>query len=297
MLKKKYVLYGLSILFSRGIEYLVILFLAKYLNTSEFGEFEYYKRWIELGAVFLSFGFPVLIQTYTKTNIEKDDFLIIGFAIVLSLSLALVIPLSWMGLIWLVPALFFYAFFYHGGSILQSYHIVRKTPSFITKYKISIAVAISILTVFFALYSSNKSFSLVYALSFMLVPCLIYFVILLKGKLHFKHLLAKLKEYEKVFEKMIFVVLESVFNIAFLFSDVILVEYYSNSLTSFEVVANYSFPLTISSSLMMISMSIVQMDIEELKTNQGYIKTLSKKLDVFLLLGAVALVSFILCND
>jgi len=296
MLKLKYIWYGFSILLSRGIEYVVILFLAKTLSVTEYGEFEYYKRWVELGSVLLSFGFPVLIQTYTNTNTQKDYFLMLGLLFSGLTSALLVYPLHYFNVLFLLPSLFFYSCFYHGGSILQSYQIVRFSATYVSTYKIIVALVLSLLTLFFSGFILRKGLSLIYASSVLVIPGIIYFLYVKFKDFELKDFKFKLNELWSILNSMLYVILESAFNIAFIYTDVLLLEYL---VSDKKIVASYSFPLTISGTLMVVAMSIVQMDIEELKNNHHYISKLAKKVDFLLVIAilSLAVIYYLMINN
>ncbi|HLV24118.1 MAG TPA: hypothetical protein VKY36_05000, partial [Moheibacter sp.] len=139
-LNKKYIFYGGSIVVSRGLEYIVLFFAAHFLSKNDYGELEYYKKFVEVGSNILAFGFPALILSYTKSKESKVYFYLLSILFVLGLCLLFSI-LGFYDPIWflLIPALTFYALYFNGG-IAQSYQIVHLGSNYASLYKTIISI-------------------------------------------------------------------------------------------------------------------------------------------------------------
>src|SRR5690606_27518201 len=86
LLNKNYIFYGGSIVISRGLEYFVLFFAAHYMTKDQYGELEYYKKFVEVGSSVIAFGFPALILSYTKSKESKIYFYLLSILFVLSLG-------------------------------------------------------------------------------------------------------------------------------------------------------------------------------------------------------------------
>ena len=113
----KYLFYASSIIVSRGLEYFVLFYAALYLSKDAYGELEFYKKIIELGAVGLAFGLPSLLLTYTKSQNSKTYLNLLGVLFVLMLSIIL-IPVLWiLDYQFLIIPILFHAIFFNNGII------------------------------------------------------------------------------------------------------------------------------------------------------------------------------------
>ena len=122
---KKYLFYGSSILFSRGVEYLILFFAPLMLSKQDYGELEFYKRIIEFSSTILVFGLPTLLVTYSKSYRSKTYLLIFSLVVIISLSMLTIPFLYYLNYLFLLIPILFYAIFFSNG-VLQMYFLVAK---------------------------------------------------------------------------------------------------------------------------------------------------------------------------
>ena len=275
-LNRHYLLYGLSIIFSRGLELAVMFFAAKFLIKSVYGELEYYKKVLELGGVFLSFGFPTLILTYTRSKASKIYLLLFATIFVVVLSL-LIWPILWY-LHWsdLWASFLFYALFFTGG-IYPVYVLVRKGSDAASFYKIGLALLFYSGVVFYILYSSAPSFSFVYTSRLLMLPAA---VLLISEWIRNPIVWRFFRKYTRLFIRLLSgslaVFLSNFTNMMFLYTDIFIIKWLSSH-PGLEI-ADYGFSLNVANILMLIPFTLVQADIEIIKTDRTYFKILHKKI-------------------
>lgn len=298
LLNKKYLIYGGSIIISRGLEFFVI-FLAAYLFTkNEYGEFEYYKKNIEILAVFLSFGFPSLLISYTKSKESKFYFFIISFFIISLLGVFIFIIAYFFNIKLLILSSIFYAIFFTGG-IIQSYILIMYNSNYTSFYKIIISIVFYIITIILITKFSIKESSFIYSCIILLpISYIIISIYFFKYKINFK----KLKHYFRLFKKLIigsFTMLISDFaNILFLYTDIFIIKYLSESPNT--EIANFSFSLNICSILLIIPTTIIQVNIEFLKTKgKNVLKIISNQINILIIICSIILIIiyYILVNS
>lgn len=288
---KKYLLYGSSIIIGRGLEYVVLLFAAHYLTKTAYGDLEFYKKIIELATVFLTFGFPTLILSYTKSKESKRYFTLISLIFVLALSI-LFLPLFYFSgyLIILVP-LCFAAICFNNG-ILPPFILVSYGSNVASYYKIIISILFYSLTFAFV-FSSKPEFSFVYT-GYILLPITLVFIVLKRKMFPIKY--GVLLKYWKLFKAMLLrsftLVLSNFANIAFLYTDILIIKFLSEE-PNIEI-ADYSFSLNIANALILVPMTMVQVDIEKLKLNKKYLNTLNYRIIALVLLGSLGLIGLFL---
>jgi len=289
-LNKKYILYGSSIIFVRTLEMLVLFFAAHYLDKENYGSLEYYKKVIEVGASFLSFGFPALILSYTRGENSKKYFYYLSLFFVLLLSFALFPILYHYRLQFLLIPLLFYAIFFTGG-ITQSYLLVQWGSNKVSFYKMLISLGFYLLVAVQVYYYHVSAFAFVYPSYFLLPPMLIGVGYLYKQQ---KIVVRKLKQYGRLFYRLLassFTLVVSNFaNLMFLYTDIFIIKLLSDQANT--DIANYSFSLNIANALMLIPFTLVQVNIEKLKKSSSVIKKLNKKITLLLILTALFLLVF-----
>lgn len=288
LLHKKYLIYGSSILFSRGLEYAVLFFAAHHLSKYDYGELEYYKKVIEVGSSVFAFGFPALILSYTKSRDSKNYFFLLGLLFVLFVAAVAAIFFSFFSWLFLIVPFVFYAIFFTGG-IAQSYFLVRKGSNYASYYKMAISLLFYGL-VFVSIYYYNVAgYAYVYS-NYVLFPFSFLFVALLFNRE--KIIWKKVKRYWGLFKKLLIssftLVVSNFANMMFLYTDIFLIKLLSNNAN--VDIANYSFALNIGSMLLLIPMTLVQVDIEKLKFNFNYVQELNKKITVVVIIAAAILV-------
>src|SRR5690606_37849627 len=106
-----------------------------------------------------------------------------------------------------------------------------------------------------------------------------------------KILWQKVKRYWKLFKKLLLssftLVVSNFANMMFLYTDIFLIKLLSDNAN--VDIANYSFALNIGNMLLLIPMTLVQVDIEKLKNNYGYVRELNKKIIILVIILALAL--------
>lgn len=298
LFQKNYIFYGGSIVISRGLEYFVLFFAAGYLTKESYGELEFYKKIIEVGSNVLAFGFPALILSYTKSKESKVYFYILSIAFVLLLMAVLSLAGFYQPILFLlIISMAFYGLFFTGG-IAQSYQIVHLGSNYASLYKIVISIlfygAVFGLIYFFQV----KGKAYVYPSLILLPLVLIYsYFDLRKTNVNF----SKLRKYWRLFRKLLLnsftLVVSNFANYMFLYTDIFIIKLLSKNANT--EIADFSFALNVASILLLISMTLIQVDIEKLKNKASYFKVLNKRiLFSTLLLSSVLIIGyFILINN
>lgn len=297
LLHKNYLIYGGSILFSRGLEYAVLFFAAHYLTKNDYGELEFYKKLIEVVSSVLAFGFPILLLSYTRSRESKLYFYILSILFVIGLStISIFIGLFYADWLILLPALIFFALFFTGG-IAQSYQLVQNGSNYASIYKM--AVAFLFYTAMFVLiyFYNVKGKAFIYP-SYLLLPIAILFsyVTISATKINF----GKVRRYWKLFRGLLSssftLVISNFSSMMFLYIDILVIKLIS--LSPNAEIAEFSFGLNVASILLIVANTLVQVDIEKLKNQRGYLNILNKKiltltlsLALFLLIGYYLLIN------
>jgi O-antigen/teichoic acid export membrane protein len=287
VLNKNYLIYGSSIVFSRGLEYVVLFFAAYYLTKEDYGELEFYKKVIEVGSSVLAFGFPALILSYTKSKNSKAHFFLLAILFVLGLGLLLGLFFSFTPWLFLVVPFVFYALFFTGG-ITHSYLLVQKGSDYASYYK-SIVSVLFYLIIFISIYSFGvKGKAFVYV-NYVLLPALLIYTFFQLKKQRF--ISYRIKKYWRLFKGLLLssfsLVVSNFANLMFLYTDIFIIKLLSKNAN--VDIANYSFALNIAVILMLIPLTLVQVDIEKLKINKNYAVSLNKKITLLLIPTAFAL--------
>lgn len=288
LLHKNYLIYGSSILFSRGLEYAVLFFAAHQLSKYDYGELEYYKKVIEVGSSVFAFGFPALILSYTKSRDSKNYFFLLGILFVLFVAVVGAIFFSFFNWLFLIIPFVFYAIFFTGG-IAQSYFLVSSGSSYASFYKMAISILFYGLVFISIYYFDASGYAYVYVNYILLPLSLIHAALLFYRE---KIIWKKLKRYWGLFKKLLFssftLVVSNFANMMFLYTDIFIIKILSAN--SNIDIANYSFALNIGNMLLLIPMTLVQVDIEKLKSNFGYFRELNKKIVFLVIVSSLMLV-------
>lgn len=281
-------LYGGSIIATRALEYVVLFFAASFLPKEQYGELEYYKKVIEVGATVFAFGFPALIISYTKSEESKQYFFVLGglFVVLLAIVAGPILGLFNWG--FLVVPFVFYALFFNGG-ITPAYLLVRKGSDYASYYKIVISVFFYVVILISIRYFEVTSLAYV-VVNYILFPIALLYIMLLVWREHLS--LNKIKRYWQLFKKLLVssftLVVSNFANLMFLYTDIFILKILSTK-ADLEI-ADFSFALNIANLLLFIPLTLVQVDIEKLKKSVGYLKTLNKKIIVLVLFTALLLV-------
>ena len=137
----------------------------------------------------------------------------------------------------------------------------------------------------------NPEYSFVYVNYILLPPFLLGFLYFF-----YKRGLLKLKliKYWRLFKKLILgsfsIVISNFVNITFLYMDILIIKLLSEN-ENVEI-ADYSFSLNISNALLLIPLTLVQVDIEKLKKNHKHDAILNKRIIYLSLLITLLLFLF-----
>lgn len=288
LIHKKYILYGSSIILTKGLEILLLFYAAHHFSKADYGSLEYYKKVIEVGAGFFAFGFPALILSYTKSQNSKIYFYFLSILFVLVLGLVSLPFLSFFQWGILLIPFVFYASFFTGG-ITQSYFLVSKGSNWASTYKISISILFYSLVFVLIYFYQEAQYAFVYPSYFLLPILLLWWASeWKKRKVH----LHKIKKYWRLFSRLLgksFTLVVSNFaDLMFLYTDIFIIKIMSEH--AYTDIANYSFALNFGNMLMLIPLTLIQVDIEKLKKSTDYIKVLHKKILILLILSVLVLV-------
>ena len=277
---KKYIFYALSIVLSRGLEYFVLFYAALYLSKNSYGELEFYKKLIELLAVGLAFGLPSLLLTYTKSKNSKIYLNILSFIFITVLA-AITLPILWIfEYQFLVIPILFHAIFFNNG-VMPVFFITKLGSNKASLYKSATSFLFYTGVFLILLFHPEppKAFVIV---NYYLIGFGIIFLIILFKKYDIK--LNILKKYFSLFKKLLLssltLVVSNFANIMFLYTDIMILKLISN--TPNTDIADYSFALNIANMLILIPLTMVQVDIEKIK-NSINVKELNHKIVKFLL--------------
>ena len=117
---------------------------------------------------------------------------------------------------------------------------------------------------------------------------------LLVSVLKQKIVLIKLKRYWKLFRKLLAssftLVISNFANLMFLYTDIFIIKLISDRAN--EEIANFSFALNVTNMLLLIPLTLVQVDIEKLKQTSSYLKVLNKKIIALVAIASLFLLAF-----
>lgn len=290
LLHKNYLIYGSSILLSRGLEYAVLFFAAHHLSKYDYGELEYYKKVIEVGSSVFAFGFPALILSYTKSRESKNYFFLLGILFVLFIAAIAAIFFSYFNWLFFIVPFVFYAIFFTGG-ISQSYFLVSQGSRYASYYKIIISILFYGVVFISIYYFDIAAYAYIYV-NYILLP--ISFIHVATLFYREKILWQKVKRYWMLFKKLLLssftLVISNFANLTFLYTDVFVIKLLSENPN--VDIANYSFALNIANMLLLIPLTFVQVDIEKLKLMPSYLKELNRKILMLVLAASAFLLGF-----
>lgn len=265
---KKYYFYAASIFLSRGLEYLILLVAPLVLSKQNYGDFEFYKRAIEFSSTILVFGLPTLMITYSKSNQSKTYLLLFSVLIILFLGAMTAPVLYFINYTFLLIPILFYSLFFSNG-ILQMYFLVAKGSNAASLFKILVSIIFYFGVYLGITYTKQPEQAFVTSGSFLFpfgLATLGYLIYSLKPKW------GVLLKYFSLFKKLLIssatVVISTISNMMFMYSDIFILKLLSPN-PSLEI-ADYSFVLNITNTIILIPMTLVQVDIEKIK-NADYL--------------------------
>lgn len=280
-------MYGLSIVFSRGLEYVVLFYAAKYLSKEDYGTLEFYKKIIELGAVALAFGLPSLLLSYTRSSDSKVNFTLLSFLFIVVLSLVITPVLFYFNYQFLLIPILFHAIFFNNG-ILPVYFITNRGSNAAAIYKSVVSVLFYLVVFLLLLLSQEQNLAFVQVNYFVFPLGLIYILkVFWNANINRRFLLNYYRLFKKLLLSSLTLVMSNFANIMFLYTDILIINIISA--TPKTDIADYSFALNVCNMLILIPFTLVQVDIESLK-RKGDVKTLNSKILKSLVLFSLILV-------
>jgi O-antigen/teichoic acid export membrane protein len=287
----RYLMYGGSIIFGRGLEYLLMFYMASYLTKDLYGQYEYYKKIIEFSVTFFSFGIPTLLLTYPKTKESKVNFSFFGLILNTGLVIILYPCFVYFNIELLMIPILFFSLFHYSGSIIQSFNLVFYGSNFSSYYKIVVSIIFNVLI--FLCLSKYNELSLVRSTYFILPVVFIYYCFKYH-QFYKKNYFLNIKRYFRVFMKLLLssftIVFSKFLNFSFLYTDIFIIKLISDSPN--QLIADYAFSLNVANILIIIPLTIAQVEIESLKSNQKLIFKIVKKINTYVIYLAVFLLVF-----
>lgn len=271
----KYFFYASSIIISRGLEYFVLFYAALYLPKDAYGELEFYKKIIELLAVALAFGLPSLLLTYTKKKNSKVYLNILGVLFITFLA-TIVFPLLWaFEFQFIIIPILFHAVFFNNG-VMPVFFITQLGSNKASLYKL-VTSFLFYSGIFLLLLFHPEPEKAFVTINYYLIGIGIVFILgLFKS---YKIKLTFLKRYFSLFKKLLLnsltLVVSNFANIMFLYTDIMIIKLISK--TPNTDMADYSFTLNIANILILMPLTMVQVDIEKIKSSIQ-IKELNNKI-------------------
>ena len=259
----KYFFYASSIIVSRGLEYFVLFYAALYLSKDAYGELEFYKKVIELLAVVLAFGLPSLLLTYTKSKNSKVYLNVLAHFFIAFMALV-VFPILWIfNYQFLIIPILFHAIFFNNG-VMSVFFITQLGSNKASIYK-TVTSFLFYTGVFLLLLFNPEPQKAFVVVNYYLIGIGALFSIIIFRKYQIKRSL--LKGYFKLFKNLLIsslsLVVSNFANVMFLYTDIMILKLISN--TPNVEIANYSFALNITNMIILIPMTLVQVDIEKFK--------------------------------
>lgn len=292
---KKYAFYGLSIFFGKGLEYL-IFFLITYFSEKElYGEFEFYKKIVEFSSTILAFGTPALILTYTKSRNSKIYFYILSLLLCMIISVFGLLISSYFSYHFLMIPILYFATFHYSNSITQSYNLVFHGSSNSSRYKMLFSPVFAIVLLFFFYISEEKEKSLLYTCYPMFIFGTAYLVFETKTKISISF--NELKKYIKPFKRQLgnsfTLVISALANTGFMMTDIFLIKIMEKGEYGSKLIGEYGFALMIANALLIIPMTITNVDIESYKkSNLEFLKSLKNNTNFSLIIAILLLLLY-----
>ena len=289
LLHKNYLIFGGSIIATRALEYAVLFFAAHYLSKDDYGELEYYKKLIEVGSTVFAFGFPALIISYTKSKESKQYFFLLGTLFVLFTAIITAIFLGiFNGLFLLVPFVF-YALFFNGG-ITPAYLLVKEGSNYASVYKILISI-LFYAVIFISIYYFDVSGMAYVVVCYTLLPIAAIYI---TYQIFQQRLVQrKVIKYWTLFKKLLLssftLVVSNFANLMFLYTDIFILKMFSENAN--RDIADFSFALNVSNMLLLIPLTLVQVDIEKLKQPGDHFGILNKRIVLLVVVAAFVLMA------
>lgn len=287
-----YLLYGASTVFGRGLEYVMLILAAALCTPEAYGEFEFFKKVIEFSSILVAFGTPTLLLTYTKGEFSRVNLTAVSLFFSIFIT-AILFPIYYIFHVehLVLPTLFF-ATLYYSGSIIQSFFVVSKGSNYSAWYKIAGSTVFNGILIFY-LWSYNASSNAIVVVSNICLVVFGFFVIGIFRSYYLKGMLRHIKRYIKLFYNILYgsfsMVMNNFINIAFIYTDIFIIKYLSETDQANVLIGQYSFPLNIANALVIIPITIAHVDIEAIKKNVALFKKVVERNRLGLLVGLIGL--------
>ena len=259
----KYFIYASSISIGRLSEYGVLFFAAYYLSKEDYGQLEFYKKAIELLSVVVAFGLPSFLFSYTKNSQNRIYLTLLSFGFVFFFSISLLPVFSVFQIEQLLIPAFFHAAFFTNG-VLPVFIITHFGSKKASLYKTISNVIFNGVVFILILFTQNPAHAFIYVNYFLLAPSLVLLWLIFRNS---NIVWNKTRKYFTLFKKELLnsltLVISNFSNMMFLYVDIMLLKLLSNN-PNIEI-ANYSFALNITTMLMLVPFTFVQVDIERIK--------------------------------
>lgn len=254
----------------------MLLIAPLILSKEIYGSFEFYKKIIELGAAGLTFGLPTLILTYPKSPDSKIYFTLFGILFIITLGLIFAPFLNIIGYLILLVPIYFHSIFFNIG-VIPPFILTLKGSNKASIYKIGISI-LFYTAILLLIYKSARPELAYVTAGYILLPLFLLFTVIYYVRLKIDF--GKLKRYWSLFKKLILssltIVVSNFANMMFLYTDILIIKLLSQN-ENVEI-ADYSFSLNITNALILVPLTLVQVDIEKLKSKITYLYRLNFKI-------------------
>ncbi|PCI09487.1 MAG: hypothetical protein COB73_05530 [Flavobacteriaceae bacterium] len=166
------------------------------------------------------------------------------------------------------------------------YLLVAKGSNAASVFKIVVSCIFYTVVFLLIIYNKNPSFAFVSSTYFLFPVGVVFLIILLKSlRVKYKMFLKYLHLFKKLLVSSSTLVISTIANMMFLYSDIFIVKLLSNN-ASVEI-ANFSFVLNITNLIVIIPMTLIQVDIGKIKNaNYSWLQSYRKKIALYILVFA-----------
>jgi len=247
-----------------------------YLTKETYGGLEFYKKIIELGAAILTFGLPTLILSYPKSQESKSYFTLISLLFISAIGIVALPFLYVFHYAFLLIPIYFYSIYFNNG-IVAPFILTYKGSNSASMYKAIISLVFYSIVIASIFYTDEPELSFVYV-NYLVLPVLLLYTTVYVYKQNI--IASKLKRYWSLFRRLLLssltIVVSNFANMTFLYTDILIIKLLSQHAD--VDIADYSFSLNVANALILIPLTLVQVDIEKLKKNMAYATVLRKRI-------------------
>lgn len=236
----------------------------------------------------LTFGLPTLILSYPKSQESKTYFTFISLVFISAIGLLSAPFLYVSHYLFLLVPIYFYSIYFNNG-IIAPFILTFKGSNSASLYKAIISLLFYTIVLASIFYAEKPEFAFVYV-NYIVLP----FLLLYTGFYVYKQKIIayKLKRYWKLFKRLLSssltIVVSNFANMTFLYTDILIIKLLSQN-ANIDI-ADYSFSLNIANALILVPLTLVQVDIEKLKKNMTYAIVLRKRILIATLALAIGLI-------